>query len=190
MLLQKRPQRVPMIVSHAVFCTRIASSRSTGTSNSSSAAHFMATAALRCIDHKKTKTNATWNSSYKNKNKVREGRGGAGVPWRSAPPPPAASCAAPTDCSPTSTAARPPRRPPQRAPARTASRATSVVYRGSREKSYAGHSIVGFIQQPSQPVLALSDLRLACKAMNHISGKYEDSFIALHWQNWEQTCLF
>ena len=46
--LPRRWGESPMIVSHAVFCTRIASSRSTGTSNSSRAAHFIATAALRC----------------------------------------------------------------------------------------------------------------------------------------------
>jgi hypothetical protein len=90
--LEILPVRVPMIVSHAVFCTRIASSRSTGTSNSSSAAHFMATAALRCADHKKTKTDTMRNSSYKKKVWEEEGRGwgclGAQLRLRQQPPAP------------------------------------------------------------------------------------------------------
>ncbi len=88
-----------------------------------------------------------------------------GLPSRSAPPPPAAAGAAPTACSPTRNAARPPRHPPQRAPASVMSRATSIAYHASRNNSYACHCIVGFVQQPSQAVLALHDLRLAWKAL-------------------------
>ena len=84
----------PIMVSHAVFCTRIASSRSTGTSNSSRAAHFIATAALRCSKHKHIKLNQRREEHVFCIN-VRLGV----LPLRSAQPRPEAACACLTACS-------------------------------------------------------------------------------------------
>jgi hypothetical protein len=141
-----------MMVSHAVFCTRIASSRSTGTSNSSSAAHFIATAALRCsIRHSHTCATATGANKHC-----------ICVPLRSAPPQPAAACACLAACSLKSISSSPRRHRPKLVPDSHIVMHTVPCFVSGIVNSHHSYGIVGFIQQPPQTVFALCDLRLIC----------------------------